>query len=245
MERGFYTLGSGMLTQSRILTGISNNLANIATPGYKKKEVSATTFGKMVINRVDTQNTPIGSMNLATVADKMDTIHSQGTLKDTQRTLDFAIKGEGFFAVQGTNGTVYTRNGSFNVDQGGYLALDGVGRVMGQNGPIHIGTDQFTADAQGNLSVNGQTVDKIAIYNFTDYNNLQTAGEGMFTSTGGAPTLMQEPSLMWKTIEGSNVDAAEEMTNALSVQRNLQSCSQAIKMYDQIMAKAVTDIAKI
>ncbi len=116
---------------------------------------------------------------------------------------------------------------------------------MGQNGPIHIGTDQFTADAQGNLSVNGQTVDKIAVYNFTDYNNLQTAGEGMFTSTGGAPTLMQEPNLMWKTIEGSNVDAAEEMTNALSVQRNLQSCSQAIKMYDQIMAKAVTDIAKI
>jgi flagellar basal-body rod protein FlgG len=245
MERGFYTLGSGMLTQSRILTGISNNLANVATPGYKKKEVSATTFGKMVINRVDTQNTPIGSMNLATVADKMDTIHSQGTLKDTQRTLDFAIKGEGFYAIQGANGTVYTRNGSFNVDQDGYLTLNDVGRVMGQNGPIRIGTDQFTADAQGNLAVNGKVVDKIAVYNFADYNNLQTAGEGMFTSIGGAPTRMQQPNLMWKTIEGSNVDAAEEMTNALSVQRNLQSCSQAIKMYDQIMAKAVTDIAKI
>lgn len=245
MERGFYTLGSGMLTQSRVLTGISNNLANIATPGYKKKEISVTTFGKMVINRVDTQNTAIGSMNLVTVADKMDTIHSQGALKDTQRALDFAIKGEGFFAAQGTNGIVYTRNGSFNVDQDGYLTLNDVGRVMGKNGPIHIGTDQFTADAQGNLAVNGQVVDKISVYNFADYNNLQTAGEGMFTSIGGAPTQMQEPSLMWKTIEGSNVDAAEEMANALSAQRNLQSCSQAIKMYDQIMAKAVTDIAKI
>lgn len=245
MERGFYALGSGMLTQSRVLTGISNNLANVETPGYKKKDVSVTTFGKMVINRVDTQKTPIGSMNLITVANEMNTIHSQGTLKDTQRTLDFAIKGEGFYAVQGTNGTVYTRNGSFNVDQDGYLTLNDVGRVMGQNGPIQIGTDQFTADEQGNLIVNGQVVDKIAVYNFADYKNLQTAGEGMFTSTGGAPTLMVEPSIMWKTIEGSNVDSAEEMTDALSAQRNLQTCSQAIKMYDEIMSKAATDIAKI
>jgi flagellar basal-body rod protein FlgF len=245
MERGFYALGSGMLTQSRILTGISNNLANSETPGYKKKQVSATTFGKMVINRVDTQKTPIGSITLGTVADKMNTVHSQGTLKDTQRPLDFAIKGEGFYAVQGTNGTVYTRNGSFNVDQDGYLMLKDVGRVMGQNGPIRIGTDQFTADEQGNLSVNGKTVGKLAVYNFADYNTLQTSGQGMFTSTGGAATLMQQPSILWKTIEGSNVDAAQEMTNALSMQRNLQTCSQAIKMYDQIMAKAVTDIAKI
>lgn len=245
MERGFYALGSGMLTQSRTLDAISNNLANVETAGYKMKKVSATTFGKMVINRVDTQKTPIGSMDMITVVDKVNTIHTQGALKDTQRTLDFAINGEGFYAIQGTNGTVYTRKGSFNVDQEGYLVLANVGRVVGENGPIHIGTDQFTADTRGNLFVNGKMVDKIAVYNFADYNNLQTAGEGMFTATGGAPTLMEMPSLLWKTIEGSNVNAAEEMTNALSAQRNLQSCSQALKMYDQVMSRAVTDIGKI
>jgi len=245
MDRGFYALGSGMLTQSKVLSGISNNLANVDTAGYKMKKVSTTTFGKMVINRVDTQKTPIGSMNMITVADKTNTIHSQGTLKDTQRTLDFAIQGEGFYAVQGQNGTVYTRKGSFNVDQGGYLVLQNVGRVMGQNGPIQIGTDQFTADKQGNLSVNGRVVDKIAVYNIADYNTLQTAGEGMYTVTGGTPALMQKPSILWKTIEGSNVDAAQEMTSALSVQRNLQSCSQALKMYDQVMSREVTDIGKI
>nr|WP_319488392.1 flagellar hook-basal body complex protein [uncultured Caproiciproducens sp.] len=245
MVRGFYALGSGMLTQSRILTGISNNLANVETTGYKKKVVTATTFGNMVINRVDSQKTPIGSMSLITVADKTNTIHSEGTLKNTERSLDFAIQGEGFFAVQGTNGTVYTRNGSFNVDQDGYLALDNVGRVMGQNGPIQVNTDQFSADAQGNLSVDGKNVDKIAVYNFDDYNNLQIAGEGMYTSAGTAPTLVQNPSVMWKTIEGSNVNAAEEMTSALSVQRNLQTCSQALKMYDQVLSDAVTNIGKI
>jgi flagellar basal-body rod protein FlgF len=244
MVRGFYMLGSGMLTQNSILSGISNNLANVNTPGYKKKEVSSTTFGKLVINRVDSQRTPIGTLNMINTADKTNVIHSEGTLKNTDRTLDFAIKGEGFFAVQGQNGVEYTRDGSFNVDQEGYLVLNNQGRVLGNNGPIKIGTDNFTADAQGNLSVDGQTIDKIAVYNFADYNDLKISDTGMFLSTGGA-TLMTDPDIVWKTVEGSNVDAAKEMTNALATQRNLQSCTQAVKMYDQVLQKAVTDIGKI
>ncbi len=246
MVRGFYMLGSGMLTQGRVLTGISNNLANVETPGYKRKEVSASTFGNMVIARVDSQgqSDPIGDMSMATIADRTNTIHSEGNLKNTDRGLDFAIQGEGFFAVQGQNGTVYTRDGSFNVDQDGYLVLSGQGRVMGTNGPIQVGTDDITADSQGNLSVDGNVVGKIAVYNFDDYNTLRTAGEGMFTAGGGA-TEMQNPEIAWKTVEGSNVDSAQEMTNAISAQRNLQSCSQALKMYDQVLSRAVTDIAKI
>lgn len=244
MDRGFYTLGSGIIAQNRKLTGISNNLANVQTLGYKKKEVTTTTFGDMVISRVDSATTPIGTLSLATLADKTNVIHSQGDLKGTNRTLDFAIRGEGFFSVQGQNGMIYTRNGSFNVDQEGYLVLKNEGRVMGTNGPIHVGTDQFTADEQGNIAVNGTNVGNLAVYNFADYNNLKISGDGMFTAAGGA-TLMQNPSIMWKTVEGSNVDAAKEMTNAMSTQRELQNCSQAIKMYDQVIGRSVTEIGKI
>lgn len=245
MDRGFYALGSGMLTQSRVLTGISNNLANLETPGYKKKKVSVSTFGKMMINRVDTQKTEIGDMSLITVADKTNTIHTEGVLSNTNRSLDFAIKGDGFFAVQGENGTVYTRNGSFNVDKDGYLTLKDAGRVLGSNGPIKVGTDQLAADEQGNLTVNGKNVGRIAVYNFADYNTLRASGEGMFSSNGGAPALIQNPSILWKMVEGSNVNAAEEMTSALSAQRNLQNCSQALKMYDQVLTNSVTNIAKL
>lgn len=244
MVRGFYALGSGILTQNRKLSGITNNLTNMDTTGYKKKVVTSTTFGDMVISRVDAQTKPIGSMSLITAADKTNVIHSQGTMKSTDRGLDFAIEGEGFFQVQGQNGTVYTRNGSFNLDQQGYLVLNGQGRVMGTNGPIHVGTDQFTADSQGNIAVGGRTVGKLAVYNFADYNNLKISGEGMFTAASGA-TLMQNPSLRWKTLEGSNVDASEEMTNLITTQRELQSCSQAIKMFDQVLSRSVTEIGKI
>jgi flagellar basal-body rod protein FlgF len=244
MVRGFYTLGSGILTQSRILSGVSNNLANVDTPGYKKKEVSTSTFGDILISRVDSKITPIGTLGAISTADKTNVIHSEGTLKTTDRTLDFAVQGEGFFGVQSQNGLVYTRDGSFSVDNEGYLTLNNVGRVVGQNGAIKVGTDNFTADSQGNITVNGNKVGTIAVYNFADYNNLKITQAGMYTAAGGA-TLMQNPSLLWKSLEGSNVDSAEEMTDALAAQRNLQSCSQAVKMYDQVLQKAVTDIGKL
>lgn len=246
MVRGFYSLGSGMLTQTRKLTSIGNNLSNLETSGYKRNLVTSSTFGNMVIHRLDKQgSTPIGEMSMISAADRTNVIHSQGSLKESERTLDFAIQGEGFFAVQGANGLVYTRNGSFDVDEQGYLVNEDIGgRVMGQNGPIRVGTDQFQADPQGNISVNGAQVGQLAVYNFQDYNTLRSAGKASFTATQGAQ-LIQTPTLLWKYTEGTNVNAAQEMTDAISVQRGLQTCSQALKMYDQILSKAVTEIAKV
>ena len=56
---------------------------------------------------------------------------------------------------------------------------------------------------------------------------------------------MQVPQLAWKNVEGANIDTAQEMTDAMLMQRNLQTCSQALKMYDQILSRAVTEIGKI
>jgi flagellar basal-body rod protein FlgG len=171
------------------------------------------------------------------------TIHSEGTLKSTDRTLDFAISGSGFFAVQSANGIIYTRNGSFNLDDQGYLVIKGLGRVMGQNGPIQLGTDAITADGQGNIAVNGNNINKIAVYDFADYKSLSAIGNGTYSGTNAV--LAANPAVNWKTLEGSNVNSAEEMTNAIAAQRNLQTCSEALKMYDKILEEASTEVGKV
>lgn len=246
MVRGFYMLGSGMLTQTRKLTATSNNLANVETAGYKRNVVTATNFGNIMIHRLNNQtNEPIGEISMMTVADKTSVIHSQGNFKETGRTMDFAIEGEGFFAVQGQNGLVYTRNGSFNLDEQGYLVSSDLGgRVMGANGPIRVGTDQFQADAQGNITVGNTAVGKLAVFGFADYNTLKPAGKNAYTAAGGAQQI-QNSQMKWKNIEGSNIDAAQEMTDAIAIQRGLQTCSQALKMYDQVLSRSVTEIGKI
>lgn len=243
MVRGFYTLTSGMLTQNRVLNTISNNMANSSTNGFKAQRVSAKTFGDMVIDRVDSQHTPIGNVTMMTTADKSVTDFTQGTMQVTDRPLDFAISGDGFFAVQTNGGIAYTRNGSFNLDRAGYLVMNGVGRVLGRNGqPIYLGSDQIQCDELGNLSINGNTVGSIGVYRFANNQALTTVNEGLYSGTNAI--LQQTPQIAWKNVEASNSDMAQEFTRAMASQRSLQSCSQALKMYDQVLDKA-TDIGKV
>lgn len=71
--------------------------------------------------------------------------------------MDFALTTPGFFCVQTEGGTVYTRNGSFALDEEGYLTLPTVGRVLGQNGPIQLPTDDIISDSRGEYIQCGRT----------------------------------------------------------------------------------------
>lgn len=78
---------------------------------------------------------------------------------------------------------------------------------------------------------------------FNDYNNMVKGGDGVFY-TNEQPVAVNG-QMLWKYLERSNVDAVQEMVNMMSSQRALQSASQVLKMYDQIMGKAVTDLGKV
>jgi flagellar basal-body rod protein FlgF len=240
--RGFYILGSDMLTQSRVLNTLGNNLANVNTTGFKKANVTQKAFGEMLLDRVDQNRTRVGDTSLMNIVDESDTDYSQGAFDPTGRSLDFAVRGDGFFAVQKGNGVVYTRNGSFNLDDQGYLVLSGQGRVLGDNGPIRLGTDKITVNAAGDIYTDAGRVGRIALYDVADKKSLTSLGEGIYSSNNAVR--MQNQNIMWKNTEGSNVDVTTEMTQSIASERQLQSCSSALKMYDEVLDKAV-DISKL
>jgi flagellar basal-body rod protein FlgG len=243
MVRGFYMLTSGMLTQNRTLNTISNNVANTMTNGFKAQHVSGKSFGKLFLSRVDSKTTPIGEATLMTTVDQVTTDFSQGALQPTENPLDFVINGDGFFGIQTNNGVVYTRNGSFNLDPQGYLVLNGVGRVLGRNGqPIRTDTDNVESDKQGDIFVNGTQVGSLGVFRFPNNASLRVVDEGFYSGTGAVA--VQTPQVTWKAVEGSNADMAEELTRGIASQRSLQSCSQVLKMYDQVLDKA-TEIGKV
>lgn len=249
MSRGFYALTSGMLTQQRKIDISSNNISNLNTAGYKKEQAVTTNFGNLLINKykqngIYDEATQISNVSMIRTMEENNTIHSQGTLEETGSDTDFAIMGAGFFSINQNGNTVYTRNGSFNIDEEGYLTLKNIGRVQGEFGDIYVGTDKFSFVEDGSIIVDEEVIDKISLYDFLDYNNLNKAGEGMFAS-GEVPNLIESPKIVNKTIERSNVDVTKEMTGLMSSQRALQTASQALKMYDLIQEKAVTEIGKI
>ena len=249
MSRGIYTLTSGMLTQQRKIDISSNNIANINTAGYKREQVVTSNFGNMLINKykqngIYEEATPINNVSIIRTIVENNTIHSQGTLEETGNMTDFAIIGAGFFAINNNGQVLYTRNGSFNIDEEGYLVLEGAGRVQGESGDIYLGTDKFNFAEDGSITVDDEVVDKIAVYDFPDYNSLNKFGEGLFVS-GAQPDLLDYPVIAHKTIERSNVDVTEEVTGILSSQRALQTAAQALKIYDMVNDKAVNEIGRI
>lgn len=249
MSRGIYTLTSGMLTQQRKIDISSNNIANINTAGYKREQAVTSNFGNMLINKykqngIYEEATPINNVSVIRTIVENNTIHSQGALEETGNMTDFAIIGAGFFAIDDNGQVLYTRNGSFNIDEEGYLVLEGTGRVQGESGDIYLGTDKFNFAEDGSITVDDEVVDKIAVYDFPDYNSLNKFGEGMFIS-GAQPDLVDYPVIAHKTVERSNVDVTEEVTGILSSQRALQTAAQALKIYDMVNDKAVNEIGRI
>ena len=148
MLSGFYTASSGMLVQQRNLNIISNNLVNSQTTGYKSERLITTTFDHEFLTRIEKNNNErIGSGSPVSLVDDVITNFNGSSLDETERPLDMAIVGEGFFNIQGEERQYMTRNGNFNIDQEGYLVLDGVGRVLGQNGAINLnGSSDFTVN---------------------------------------------------------------------------------------------------
>ncbi len=262
MLRGMYTAASEMLTEKRALNTIGNNLANVSTTGYKSQTMITSTFRDMVLDRADyttrEDRTRLNNSSVRRIVSEEVTDYTEGTLKATDSRFDFAILGDGFFRVQTPqNGMIYTRDGSFTLDNQRYLSLAGIGRVLDAEGnPIFIESEYFEAMSDGTIlmqDINGQYIDsgkdgqplsaKIGLYTFANPDSLIKFDAGLFKSDD-APILVQNPAVRWKTLELSNVDTLRETINMITAQRSLQSCSQIVKIYDQLLEKAV-DLGKI
>ena len=247
MFQGFYNLGSEMLCQTRNMNVISNNMANVATAGFKRDDFQVSAFREVMMSGYqgssETSPAALGNMAMVRSADTTVTDYSQGMFRETENTLDFALTTPGFFCVQTEGGTVYTRNGSFALDEEGYLTLPTVGRVLGQNGPIQLPTDDIISDSRGNIfSADGQTLyGTLSVVDFQNYDEqlVKTTGGAFTAQDAGTPV---DADVKWKATEGSNVNPMDEMTAMMSGQRSLQSAAQILKMYDHLMDKTVTQL---
>ena len=239
MYQGFYNLTSGMLTQTRNLNVISNNMVNIQTAGYKRDKMVSSTFEEEMLYRTGrtNKNNPVelGVTSKIKTAERTYVNYEQGSFDPTGGIYDFALSGRGFFCIDTAEGVRYTRNGSFSVDSEGYLMLNNVGRVQGEGGqPIQIDNEDFQVSSDGTIRV----VDRDGGTRENDY--------GVFSTEQASRELAEgETSVLWKTVERSNVDMVEELTNMMSSQRALQSAAQVLKMYDQVMSKSATDVGRL
>ena len=249
MLKGFYNLTSGVVTHQRNLDVIANNMTNISTPGYKQDRYTATTFDEVMYSRVGNQSSrgrEIGNQSYIRATSDIETDFTQGTLEETGLALDFAINGDGFFAVQSEQGEVaYTRSGSFSLDEEGYLCYPGFGRVLDLQGqPIALGTDKLYGDEHGTIYYeDGSVLGRLGVFQFADNGALERNDRGLFVGAGARAA--ENVQVLNKYVERSNADMIKQMTDMITFQRSLQSATQVMKMYDSLMTKATTEVGRL
>lgn len=220
MERGLFIAASGMVAEMARQDQIANDLANAATPGYKADRSSQGSFGElMVTDRVSGQ--VVGSVNMSTRVDRQVTDLTSQPVRETGEPLDFAISGEGFFAIQTPEGLRFTRNGSFAANAAGQLVDQLGNQVVGRNGgPVQIGADG--------------TVDPAAV-GVSLVPDARKAGNGYFTGTETGQAADPPRS---GALEASSVNSTRTMVDMLASLRAFEAGQKAITTIDTSLEKA-------
>lgn len=255
MIRGLYTAVSGMITQEAKQDVITSNLANSATVGYKQDNLAIRRFDDVMLQNYDkvvggkNVRNEIGTLSLGSKVDSVNTDFTQGMVQNTEKPTDFAIEGRGFFVVQRndgiSNGQYYTRDGHFHMNMNGTLVNDsgdivlGTSLQTGQLGPINLQTEKFTCDVEGNISVNGAPMYKLYTADFNNYNNLKKVGDNLFQ---GDNVTRNNSVVRQKSLEKSNVNVVNEMTNMITTMRTFETNQKIIQSLDETLNKAVNEV---
>ena len=228
MDRGLYIAASGMLAEQVRQDQIANDLANAATPGYKADRTTQTSFNSLLLaNSVTGQ--VVGPQSTAVEVDKVTTDFTPQPARDTGEPLDFAITGEGFFAVRTAGGVGYTRNGQFRPDAQGRLVTAQGDPVLGRDGqPVTVGADG---------TVDPRRLDVVAL------RNPRKTGDSLVTGTPGGPGPVGQ--VRSGALEGSGANATTAMVDMISSMRAYEAGQKVIQTIDETLSKATTQVGSL
>ena len=265
MMRSLWTAASGMKTQQLTVDTIANNLANANTVGFKKERLEFKSLLYETMREAGSsggeQDSPVNLQvgHGVRAAGSVKTF-TQGNIEITEAPLDFAMAGNGFFAVETFDGSVkYAKAGAFKVSQNdGELTLTDVNgyRILNAEGdPVTfeegLSMDNVVVDEMGNFAtvVDGEPVDldlQFEIVQFSNVAGLRSVGNGLFETTVASGQAMSEhendnlekSSIIQGALESSNVQAVEEMVGMIIAQRAYELSSKAIQTSDDMLGMA-------
>jgi len=256
MIRSLWIAKTGMEGQQTKLDAISNNLANVATNGYKRAGVVFEDLMYQNLRQAGSatseQSTlPTGlQLGLGVRVAATSRNFSQGTLNQTSNNLDLAVEGNGFFQIQLPDGTAgYTRDGAFQLDANGQLVTQAGYPVQpGITIPANARSVSIGKDGAVSVTLPGQTapqaVGQLQLAHFVNPAGLDPLGGNLFAETAssgsasaGAPGNNGLGTLRQGFVEGSNVNVVEELVTMIATQRAYEMNSKAIQTSDQMLQR--------
>ncbi|MFW0776733.1 MAG: flagellar basal-body rod protein FlgF [Rickettsiales bacterium] len=229
MDNGIYVMLSRQLSLFRDMQATANNIANTNTVGFKGEHMLFTSYLEKDVN--------LGEQNPMAFAHDISTYLNTegGPVTVTGNPLDFAVQGNGYFAVETPLGTRYTRAGNFQLDSIGTLVTaDGkpVLDAAGQRIVFPEETTDIEIGETGTLKVNGDEFSTLGIFEFPNEQLLQRLDNQLFKSEI-VPQVSLTARVMQGTLEKANVQPIMEMTHMMEVSRSVASTAKYIEVaYD-------------
>ena len=241
MIKGIYNSASGMLPRVLKQEAFANDMANVNTPGFKKDGVFIQMLDEATQKAIVTDHPWEVPM-----VDDVYIDFSQGDLEKTDIRTNFAIDGDGFFAIQTEQGTLYTRSGDFSLSPQGLLIDRNGNPVLTDSGPLTIQSDSFTVGDDGTVTVDDYAVGRIRVVDFEKPYQMTKVGSSYFQPKD--ETVVEQPVADAKVRQGylekSNVNVVEVMVDMLSSFRIFEAGQKAIQAQDETLDKAVNDLVR-
>lgn len=239
MNRGIYVALSGTLAQQKRLDVLTNNLANVNTPGFKKDKA----VFKIALPSSDNQ-TPQFKDKAFVETNSIVTDFSTATQNKTGNPLDISIDGDGFFEVMTPQGIRYTRDGSFKRNETGELITGEGHKVMGDGGPIRIEGTEVKVDREGTIEVDGAPVGRLKVVDFPKPYPLKKEMENLYALPPSVNALPSTAEIRQGYTESANVSVIREMTSMIDVMRSYESYIKAMQSMDEVTGKVINEVGR-
>ena len=256
--KALYTASTGMAAQERNVEVISNNIANMRTTGYKRQRADFQDLLYQVYRRSGSQTSEAGTqlptgveIGSGVKTGATPRIMSQGSVAPTEKELDVAIRGEGFFAVSMPDGrTGYTRDGSFERDsQGQLVTIEGYPIQPGITIPATARSVSISSDGVVEAFLNQETtptaIGQIQLARFVNKAGLEGIGDNLYVETAGSGAAQTGianadgfGNLLQSHLEMANVNAVTEIADLIAAQRAYEMNARVISGADEMLKAA-------
>lgn len=230
---GLYASANAMRNLMQRQEAIANNLANLETPAFKRSVMATHGFGE-ALDETMTKS----AQSLMPISEGGIDL-SQGPLQASERELDLALEGPGFFVVQTPQGERYTRAGNLRRDEEGRLTDQSGHLVLGQGGPIKLGEGPVSVRRDGTIQAGDQQGTLRLVKLPTE--SLVAVGGNLFSSSAKA-----EPadgvSVRQGQLERANTDSIQELVGMIRVQRSYEAAGRSLQTVLAALERAASEL---
>lgn len=208
---------------------VAQNLANLTTPGYKRRVDFASLMGAD-----------------GTLQTTSGTDFSAGKPVVTDNPYDLSLGAEGFFAVRTADTVLYTRQGQFKrAEDGRLLTVQGHALQLQGGDDVVVRSAAFKVTADGVVLDDGQPVGRLAIIDAADRSRFVRAEGGLFSAPADALAEVEDPVVRQGALESSNVSSGDEMIAVMEALRRAESGQRLANVYDDLMGRAITTFGQV